>query len=184
MGSLIFPVSMGRDGEPLNSREALVAEWSITALDAVQADPDANPEDAIAEVDEWTTGESDPYLIAYFPLSLGVLLPVIGTALGLRAVLRRSSAKTVNRTMYVTLFGTLLNAQLLLVFLPAVIALAVAAFQVRKAEVAAGSAAAASEVDADLDVAAPSTSADAEVVDVHESADASTADPGDDEPRG
>jgi len=170
VGSLIFPVTLGRDGEPLNTREALVAEWSITALDAVQADPDATPEDAIADVDEWTTGESDPYLIAYFPLSLGVLLPVIGTALGLRAVSRRSSAKVVNRTMYVTLFGTLLNAQLLLVFLPAVIALAVAAFQVRRAEVAAGPAAGASEVDADLDVATPSTAADAEIVDVHESA--------------
>ena len=38
--------------------------------------------------------------------------------------------------MYVTLFGALLASQLLIVFLPAVISLAVAAFQVRKAEVA------------------------------------------------
>ena len=73
-------------------------------------------------------------------MSLGVLLPVLGTALGFRAVSRRSPAKIVNRTMYVTLFGSLLASQLLLIFLPAVISLAVAAFQVRKAEVAASAA--------------------------------------------
>jgi hypothetical protein len=55
--------------------------------------------------------------------------------------------------MYVTLFGTLLAAQLLILFLPAVVGVAIAAFQVRKAEVAAQVAAAgdASEGGADAD---------------------------------
>jgi hypothetical protein len=68
-------------------------------------------------------------------------------------VSRRASAKVINRTMYITLFGTLLAAQLMLVFLPAVISLGVAAFQVRKAELAAARDAApladADEIDAD-----------------------------------
>ena len=63
-------------------------------------------------------GGSEPYIQAFFPMSLTVFLPVIGTALGYRAVSKRSSAKVVNRTMYVTLFGALLASQLLIVFLP------------------------------------------------------------------
>ena len=53
--------------------------------------------------------------------------------------------------MYVTLFGSLLASQLLLIFLPAVISLAVAAFQVRKAEVVASSEAASDDVVVDDD---------------------------------
>jgi hypothetical protein len=77
----------------------------------------------------------EPYGQAYFPISLGLVLPVIGAALAFRAVSKRSSAKVVNRAMYVTLFGTLLNAQLVFVFLPTVVGIGIAAFQVRKAEV-------------------------------------------------
>ncbi len=77
---------------------------------------------------------------------------MLGTALGFRAVSRRSPAKVVNRTMYVTLFGSLLASQLLLIFLPAVISLAVAAFQVRKAEVVATREAADDVVDGGEDV--------------------------------
>ncbi len=76
----------------------------------------------------------EPYGKAAWPLSLGLLLPVIGAALAFRAVSKRAPAKVVNRAMYVTLFGTLLNAQLIFIFLPTVIGIGIAAFQVRKAE--------------------------------------------------
>jgi len=104
----------------------------------------------VAEVDDWSPGGSQPYGRAFWPISAAVLLPVLGTGLGFRAVSRRASAKLVNRTMYVTLFGSLLVAQLMLVFLPAVISLAVAAFQVRKAEVLAASAAASDGASGDV----------------------------------
>ena len=137
VGSVLFPVPVGRDGDPLASREAVVAEWALSADDAAAAAPDADPAEVAASVDEWSPGGTEPYAQAYFPVSLAVVLPVIGAGIGFRAVSRRAGAKVVNRTMYVTLFGTLLTSQLLLVFLPAIISLAVAAFQVRKAELAA-----------------------------------------------
>jgi hypothetical protein len=143
VGSFLFKVPVDRDGDVISSRGALVAEWAITARDAIaEAPPDATPAEIVATIDDWLPGGEEPYLIAFWPVSAAVVLPVIGTGLGFRAVSRRSSAKVVNRTMYVTLFGALLASQLLIIFLPAVISLAVAAFQVRKAEVRAAQAAA------------------------------------------
>jgi hypothetical protein len=137
VGSIMFPVPVDRAGDPLVGREAVVAEWMVTADDAVQGQPDPTPAEVVESIDDWSPGGTEPYIQAFFPVSLAVLLPVIGAAIGFRAVSNRASAKTVNRTMYVTLFGTLLTSQLLLVFLPAVISLGVAAFQVRRAEMAA-----------------------------------------------
>lgn len=137
VGSMLFKVPVDRGGEAIVTRGALVAEWVHTAADAVANDPEATPDEIADSIDDWLPSDSKPYLQAFWPISAGVLLPVLGTALGFRAVSRRSPAKVVNRTMYVTLFGSLLASQLLLIFLPAVISLAVAAFQVRKAEVTA-----------------------------------------------
>lgn len=145
VGSLLFRVPVDRSGEPVVSRETLVAEWTLSAADAAEAMPDATPAQLADSVDEWSPGGDQPYAQAFFPVSLAVLLPVIGTGIGFRTVSRRSPAKLVNRTMYITLFGALLTSQLLLIFLPSVISLAVAAFQVRKAEMAAARAAAAAE---------------------------------------
>ena len=128
-----------------------MAEWVHTAADAVVADPEATPDEIADSIDDWLPAGDKTYAQAFWPVSLGVLLPVLGTALGFRAVSRRSPAKIVNRTMYVTLFGSLLASQLLLIFLPAVIGLAVAAFQVRKAEVAATRAALDDAVDDEVD---------------------------------
>ena len=89
----------------------------------------------------------EPYGKAAWPLSLGLLLPVIGAGLAFRAVSKRSPAKVVNRTMYVTLFGTLLNAPAALPVPPTVIGIGIAAFQVRKAELAAADAAEAGDGD-------------------------------------
>lgn len=155
VGSILFRMPIDRNGDVITTRGALVAEWTLSARDAASDDPEATPAEVAASIDDWTPGGDKPYIQAYWPVSLAVVLPVIGTGLGFRAVSKRSSAKLVNRTMYLTLFGTLLAAQLLLIFLPAVISLAVAAFQVRKAEVAAAR-------------AAPATADPDEVIDVDE----------------
>jgi len=147
IGAFLFQVPVDRSGEAIASREALVGEWVLSANDAVEANPDAEPGEVADAVDDWLSGGSKPYAQAYWPISAAVVLPILGTGLGFRAVSRRSPAKLVNRTMYVTLFGALLSSQLLLVFLPAVISLAVAAFQVRKAEVKAQAAAPAADPD-------------------------------------
>jgi hypothetical protein len=154
VGSFFIRLPVDRTGEAIGSRGALVAEWSLSALDEVRADPSASAEEVAEAVDDWLPGGEEPYAQAVWPFSLGVLLPVAGAGLAFRAVSKRAPAKVVNRTMYVTLFGTLLAAQLLILFLPAVVGVAIAAFQVRKAEVAAQTAAADAEStdDADDDV--------------------------------
>jgi hypothetical protein len=132
------PVPLDRSGEPIATTGTLVGEWSLSAQEAIADAPDDATTAEIAEsVDDWLPGGTQRYLIAAWPTSLLVVLPVVGTALGFRAVTRRSPAKVVNRTMYVTLFGALLAGPALILFLPAVISLGVAAYQVRKAEVAA-----------------------------------------------
>ncbi len=150
VGSFFIRVPIDRAGDAISTRGALVAEWSRSALDEVREDPGASVEDVVGAVDDWSRKE--PYAQAVWPVSLGVLLPVVGAGLAFRAVSKRAPAKVVTRTMYVTLFGTLLAAQLLILFLPAVVGVAIAAFQVRKAEVAAQTAAAGAEsVDASDD---------------------------------
>jgi hypothetical protein len=185
VGSLLFKVPVDRSGEAIVTREALVAEWSLSAAEVAQDDPEATPAEVADAVDDWTPSGSEPYAQAFWPISAGVLLPVLGTGLGFRAVSRRSPAKLVNRTMYVTLFGALLASQLLLIFLPAVISLAVAAFQVRKAEVAANQAAAAGDDVVDVEEVEDVDEAD-DVIDVDEVEDideAPGADDGEPEPR-
>ena len=132
------PVPLDRSGDPITTTGTLVGEWSISAQEAIAKAPaDATPAEIAESVDDWLPGGTQRYLIAGWPSSLLVLLPVVGAGLGFRAVSRRSSAKVVNRAMYVTLFGSLLTGPAVILFLPAVISLGVAAYQVRKAEAAA-----------------------------------------------
>ena len=92
------------------------ARWSASGRSAratpSQDDPDATADELVDAVDDWTPNGEEPYGKANFPLSLALLLPVVGAGLAFRAVSKRAPAKVVNRTMYVTLFGTLLSGQL------------------------------------------------------------------------
>jgi hypothetical protein len=134
VAALMITVPVDRSGEPISTSGALVGEWALSAWDVVQDDPSATPEEVVSGVDEWLSGGEERYGQAYFPQSLFLVLPVIGAALVFRAVARRAPGKTVNRAMYVTVFGALLNGGALLLFLPSAIGAGIAAFQVRKYE--------------------------------------------------
>ena len=124
-------------GDAIVTKSDRVAEWSLASLRAAQGpDTGATADDVRDAVDDWSPGGTESYITAFWPYSLSLFLPVVGAGLGLRAVRKRGSARLVNRTMYVTLFGALLTRELLFFFLPAVVAMAIAAFQVRKAEFA------------------------------------------------
>ncbi len=139
-------------GEAISTSPARLFEWAQPALEnAIAAGPDATP----AAVTNWSPGGSALYMKAFWPTSLSIFLPLVAAALGFRAVSRRASAKVVNRAMYATLFGALLTTQLMIFFLPSVVAMAVASFQVRKAEVVANASAAPGAIEVD-EVEAPS----------------------------
>jgi hypothetical protein len=142
VGALLITIPVDASGDPITTRGGMVGEWTLSALDVVQDDPNATADEVVDAVDDWSPNGDEPYAKAYFPASLGLVLPIIGAALAFRAVSKRAPAKVVNRAMYVTLFGTLLNIPLLFVFLPTVIGIGIAAFQVRKAEVQAAAEAA------------------------------------------
>jgi hypothetical protein len=165
------PVAVNSDGD-LYTRESLAVSWSITAAEASVEAPDATPAEIVKSIDEWTPGrETKPALIALWPWSLAVILPVLGSFFGFQAVRQRKPSKAVSRAMFLTVLGVLTTTQLAFLFLPSVVALAVAMYQVRKAEVAAASVAVgdattgevveaqviddASEVEADADESDP-----------------------------
>jgi hypothetical protein len=130
--ALRYPVDERGD---LYTRETIVADWASTALRAAQDQPDATPKEIVRSIDEWAPGRGQETVIkALWPFSLAIFLPLIGAGLGFHAVRRRSSSKVVNRALYACLFGAVLTQGLLLLFLPVVIAMGVAMFQVRKAE--------------------------------------------------
>ena len=83
----------------------------------------------------WTPDRDDKtVLAALWPWSVATVLPLIGAGITFWAVRRRSSSKVLNRALYATLFGAVLTQGLLLLFIPVVLAVGVAMFQVRKAE--------------------------------------------------
>jgi hypothetical protein len=84
---------------------------------------------------EWATGRSTERLIqAFWPFSAAVVLPLLGAYLTFQSVRRRRSARMVTRSMYATLLGAFITMSLFIFFLPAVIAVTIASYQVRKAE--------------------------------------------------
>jgi hypothetical protein len=146
------------DGD-LYTKERLVAEWSDTALKASADEPAANAATLATGIDEWAPERSKDLLAkALWPYSAFIALPVIASVLGFRAVSRRQPSKIISRAMFATLFGAVLTQGLFLIFLPSILALGVAMFQVRKYETTVAAAAAA-EGAADGDVI------DADVVD-------------------
>jgi hypothetical protein len=146
--ALRYPVDAQGD---LYTSETLTADWSVTALQAAADQPDATAAEVADSIKEWAPGrDKAPVIKALWPFSLAIALPLIGAALGFWAVRKRSSSKVVNRALYATLFGAVLTQGLLLLFLPVVLAMGVAMFQVRKAEtIAAASAPADGVIDVD-----------------------------------
>jgi hypothetical protein len=168
--ALRYPVDA--DGDVYTS-ERLVADWSLTALRAAAEQPDATPAQIADSIDEWAPGRSNETVVqALWPYSLSVVLPLIASALGFYAVRKRSPSKVVNRALYATLFGAVLTQGLLLLFLPSVLAMGVAMFQVRKAEAMAAAAGAGGVIEVD------------EVPDDDASGDEVDIDDGDDSDRG
>ena len=132
---------------------SMVAEWSTSALHEVEAAPTATPTAVVEGIDDWMPGRTtDRLFLVYFPLSLAVVFPAIGALLTFRAVKQRQPAKVVTRSMYITLLGAFLTLTLLQLFLPAVIAVTVASYQVRKQERRALQAAAADDAVIEADV--------------------------------
>ena len=147
--ALRYPVDA--EGE-LYTREHLVADWSLTALDAAADDPGGDVSEIAGSIDEWAPGRAQETVAkALWPFSLAIVLPIVGSGLGFHAVRRRAASKVVNRALYATLFGAVLTQGLLLLFLPTVIAMGVAMFQVRKAETIAAAEAAGPEDATDVD---------------------------------
>ena len=150
--ALRYPVDERGD---LYTRETLVADWATTALDAVREQPDATAKEVARSIDDWAPGrDQETVLKALWPFSLAIFLPLIAAALGFHAVRRRASSKVVNRALYACLFGAVLTQGLLLLFLPVVIAMGVAMFQVRKSETIAAASGDVIEVDEvdDIDI--------------------------------
>jgi len=136
--ALRYPVDAS--GKVYNS-ETLAADWSVTALRAAADQPGVAPAKIAASIHDWAPGRSkDTVAKALWPFSIALVLPLVGAGLGFRAVRKRSSSKVVNRALYATLFGAVLTQGLLMLFLPVVIAMGVAMFQVRKAETIAAAA--------------------------------------------
>jgi hypothetical protein len=130
--ALRYPVDAQGD---IYTGPTLAADWSVTALRAAAELPDATAAAVADSIDNWTPGRSREVVAkALWPFSLAILLPLGGTAIGFHAVRRRSPSKVINRALYATLFGAVLTQGLLMLFLPAVIAMGVTMFQVRKAE--------------------------------------------------
>ncbi|HJR24382.1 MAG TPA: hypothetical protein VJ804_02840, partial [Acidimicrobiales bacterium] len=136
--SFIVSTPVTQDGDSYTA-ERVVSEWADTALKTAQDTDAAEPAEVVDAIGEdWMPErDSDRLAIVAFPASLAMVLPVIGAYLAFRAVQQRRGSRTVNRAMYATLFGAVLTFGLLTFFLPTVIAVGVAGFQVRKAEASA-----------------------------------------------
>jgi len=149
--ALRYPVDARGD---VYTGETLAADWSVSALRAVAAHPGDRAQEVVASIDDWAPDRSkDTVAKALWPYSLSILLPLGGAGLGFQAVRKRSSAKTVNRALYATLLGAVLTQGLLLLFLPVVLAMGVAMYQVRKAEAVAAASAATDVIDVEEIVA-------------------------------
>ena len=125
------------DDEPFTT-DSLMAAWTSSALQAAVEQPTASPEELAAGIDDWTPGsDSQPLAVALWPYSLSLLLPVIGAAIGFHAIAKRSASRVINRALFATLFGALLTSGMALLFVPSVVAMGVAVFQIRRFEMAA-----------------------------------------------
>jgi hypothetical protein len=163
--TFIVSTPVTTDGDPYTS-ERVVAEWADSALLAAQETGATEPDAVLAQFPDEDAGEEwmpqrdkERLAVAAFPASAAMVLPLVGAYYAFRAVQQRRGSKIVNRAMYATLFGAVLTFGLLTFFLPTVIAVGIAGFQVRKAETQAAMAEAAAAGGDDDDVI------EAEVVD-------------------
>lgn len=125
------------DDEPFTT-DSLMAAWTSSALQAAVEQPTASPEELAADIDDWAPGsDSQPLAVALWPYSLSLVLPVIGAGIGFRAIAKRSASRVINRALFATLFGALLTSGMALLFVPSVVAMGVAVFQIRRFEMAA-----------------------------------------------
>ena len=177
VAAVLISVPIDASGDAITSPSALVGEYALSAWDVVQDTPDATADEVVDAVDDWTPNGEERYGIATWPLSLLLLLPVAASFLAFQAVTKRKSSKVVMGAMYATLFGALLSQQLI-IFIPTVIGVGIASYQVRKAEAAANFAAEVMEGGDggddhdDLD--------DDDIIDVEEAIDAEEASESDD----
>ena len=107
--------------------------------------PAANAATLATGIDEWAPERSKDLLAkALWPYSAFIVAAASSASvLGFRAVSRRRPSKIISRAMFATLFGAVLTQGLFLIFLPSILALGVAMFQVRKYETTLAAAAAA-----------------------------------------
>lgn len=140
--SFILSTPVTEDGDTY-TLERVVAEWADTARRTAAEAPEADGDEVVDEIGtQWMPNrDEDRLALAAWPASLSMILPVVGAYFAFRAVQRGAGSRVVNRAMYATLFGAILTFGLLTFFLPTVIAVGVAGFQVRRAEVAAALAA-------------------------------------------
>jgi len=173
---LRYPV----DGQgDLYTSETLVADWLATAIDAAQAAPDLDAAELGDSIEVWTPDRDDKaVLAALWPWSIATVLPLIGAGITFWAVRRWAGSKVLNRALYATLFGAVLTQGLLLLFIPVVLAVGVAMFQVRKAE---AQAMAAGAEDGVIDVDSEELEAVDEEDDLAAIEAGATADDGDDD---
>ena len=68
-------MAVDASGDPITSRGALVGEWTLSAWDVVQENPDATPEEVADLVEDWMPSGEEPYGKAAWPLSLGLAAP-------------------------------------------------------------------------------------------------------------
>lgn len=160
--ALRYPV----DGQgDVYTPETRTADFAITAARAAAEQPEATAAEVAENIDDWSPEARRSTVVqALWPFSLAIVLPLIGAGIGFHTVRKRSSSKVVNRALYATLFGAVLTQGLLLLFLPVVLAMGVAMFQVRKTEAAAAALAASGGV-IDVAEAEPADVVD-EVIDI------------------
>jgi hypothetical protein len=143
--TILQTTPVNADGD-LYTPERVVAEWAGSALDVAVEQPEADAAAVEEAVEEWSPDRGRERLVqALWPASLAMLLPLGAALLAFRAVQQRRSSRVVNRAMYATLFGALLTFNLFIFFLPAVVAVSIAGFQVRKAEAQAAAVATAAD---------------------------------------
>ena len=83
VGALLISIPVDASGEPIANAGAMAGEWTLSAWDFVQENPEATAQQVADGVEDWTPNGDEPYGKAYFPLSLGLVLPVIGAGIGL-----------------------------------------------------------------------------------------------------
>lgn len=149
LSAFALPYAVDAQGD-VYTPASRVADFAVAALHAVEGEPDLDAAEVADGIEDWSPGaRSETALKAFWPYSAAVVLPVIGAALGFQAVRKRSSSKVFTRAMYATLFGAVLTQVLLIIFIPVVVAMGVAMYQVRKAEAAAAAAGADDVIDVD-----------------------------------